>query len=245
MEASDLLTLVSRERRTPNATEDNPSGYIGKSVKMILNKKGLPEPMIIQEDDCYRYAAERGIAFHLIMQTIDPILHHLIKEELLDKDPRSIYTIIYFAGHKHHHIENAKQNLENHKLNAAQITLSISLLIEKLQLFEEAQESITTEAYKLGLLKTMMKANMNTQLEKLYDFAIHNRWSFNHILEYIIELSDKVNMPIIMAAIKINDQFCHQFQTGNCKRENCSFKHVMMTEQEKKDSNYDPEKLLK
>ena len=181
------------------------------------------------------------------MQMIDPNLHHLIKEEILDKDPRSIYTIIceHFAGHKHHHIENAKQNLENHKLNAAQITLSISLLIEKLQLFEEAQESITTEAYKLGLLKTMMKANMNTQLEKLYDFAIHNRWSFNHILEYIIELSDKVNMPIIMAAMKINDQFCHQFQTGNCKRENCSFKHVMMTEQEKKDSNYDPEKLLK
>ena len=45
--------------------------------------------------------------------------------------------------------------------------------------------------------------------------------------------------------MKINDQFCHQFQTGNGKRENCSFKHVMMTEQEKKDSNYDPEKLLK
>ena len=59
MEASDLLTLVSRERRTPNATEDNPSGYIGKSVKMILKKKELPEPMVIQEVDCYRYAAER------------------------------------------------------------------------------------------------------------------------------------------------------------------------------------------
>ena len=35
MEASDLLTLVSEDRRTPNATEDNLSGYIGKSVKMI------------------------------------------------------------------------------------------------------------------------------------------------------------------------------------------------------------------
>ena len=35
MEASDLLSLVSGERRTPNATEDNPSGYIGKPVKMI------------------------------------------------------------------------------------------------------------------------------------------------------------------------------------------------------------------
>ena len=84
--------------------------------------------MVIQEDDCYRYAAERGSAFQLIMQMIDPNLRHLIREELLDKDPRSIYTIIceHFAGHKHHHIENAKQNLENHKLNAAQITLSIS-----------------------------------------------------------------------------------------------------------------------
>ena len=110
MEASDLLTLVSGDRRTPNATEDNPSGYIGKSVKMILNKKGLPEPIVIQEDDCYSYAAERGIAFQLLMQMIDPNLHHIIKEEILDKDPKSIYTIIckHFAGHKHHHIENAK-----------------------------------------------------------------------------------------------------------------------------------------
>ena len=95
--------------------------------------------------------------FQLMMQMLNPSLFHMIKDQIAEKDPRRICKILvgHFVGHKQHHIENAKQILESHILNADEITLSISLRREKIQAFENAQESVTTEPYKLGLLKKM------------------------------------------------------------------------------------------
>ena len=142
---------------------------------------------------------------------------------------------------------NAKLILEGHRFGNGKITLSIAQLKEKLQIFETAQETSCTEPYKLGLLRTIMKANSNKELEKLYDFAILNRYNFHQILNYIIEFSERVNVPVslTMAAMTNADQFCYQYQMGNCKRLDCRFKHQIMTDQQKRESNYSPEKLGK
>ena len=75
--------------------------------------------------------------FQLMMQMLNPSLFHMIKDRIAEKDPRRICKILvgHFVGHKQHCIENAKQILESHILNADEITLSISLRRENRDIF--------------------------------------------------------------------------------------------------------------
>ena len=57
---------------------------------MVLINYGESIPVVSQEDDCYCYAAESD----LIMQMIDSLLYHIIKDQMVEQDPRRIYTII-------------------------------------------------------------------------------------------------------------------------------------------------------
>ena len=153
-EAIGLYTLVTGERTPPVVTLENPNGYKSKSVKMA-NKHGESILVVTPEDDYYCYAAEKESAFHLIMLMIDKNLYHFIKDLISEKDPKRIYNelLSHFAGHKQLHIEHAKVTLESHNINANEITLSISVFREKLLTFEDAQESDTTEQYRVALLK--------------------------------------------------------------------------------------------
>ena len=113
---------------------------------------------IIPDDDCYRFDAERWEAYHLLLMMIDQNLHHLLVEQIADRDPERMYKALldHFAGHKQHHIAHAKQALENYYIDPNAVTLSISIFRELLLSYHDAQEAETTEAHKITLLAKAM-----------------------------------------------------------------------------------------
>ena len=172
LEASGFFTLVIGGRAPPIATINNPNGYRSKSVIMEI-KHGKQFPVVIPEDGCYCFDSEKEATCYLLMLMIDPNLHHLIKEQIADKDPERIYKELlnHFAGHKQHHIEHAKYSLEHHLINPNAVILSISVLREKLLSFEDAQASDTTEPYRCALLQNATSKITEGYLSEHYTFA--------------------------------------------------------------------------
>ena len=210
-------------------------------------KHGREVGTVIPDDDCYRFDSERWETYYLLMIMIDQNLHHLIKEQISDKDPERIYRELlnHFAGHKQHHIAHAKQAVENHYIDPNAVTLSISVFREKLMSFHDAQESDTTEPHKIALFQHAMSKITEGTSSEHYKNASMSEYNFNEILEYLIKHLNHVHAPMIMAAVMQPDKPCYRFQSGNCTREKCPFAHRKMTEQEMKDSNYDTNKLPK
>ena len=246
LEASGFYTLVTGSREPPIATTNNPNGYKAKSVIMEY-KHGRDVGTIIPDDDCYRYDAEKSETYHLLLTMIDQNLHHLLVEQIADKDPERMYKALidHFAGHKHHHIAHAKHAVENYHIDPNTVTLSISIFRELLLSLHDAQEAETTEAHKIVLLEMAMSKITEGILSEHYKHAKMSDFNFNDILEYLIKHSNHVNVPIIMAAVMQPDKPCYKFQSGNCTRNNCPFAHRKMTDKEMKDSNYDPNKVPK
>ena len=118
------------------------------------------------------------------MLMIDQNLYHIIKDQISEKDPKQIYKelLSHFDGNKQHHIEHAEVTLESHIINANEITLSISVFREKLLAFEDAQESGTTEPYRIALLKKSMTNIKDGYSSDQYKFASMSGYTFNKIL---------------------------------------------------------------
>ena len=115
---------------------------------------------------------------------IDQNLYHIIKDQISEKDPKQIYKelLSHFDGNKQHHIEHAEVTLVSHIINATEITLSISVFREKLLAFEDAQESRTTEPYRIALLKKSMTNIKDGYSSDQYKFASMSGYTFNKIL---------------------------------------------------------------
>ena len=92
-------------------------------------KHGRQVGTVIPDDDCYCFDSEKKETYYLLMMMIDQNLHHLIKEQISDKDPERIYRELlnHFAGQKQHHIAHAKQAFENHYIDPNAVTSSISV----------------------------------------------------------------------------------------------------------------------
>ena len=201
-EASGFFTLVTGVRIPPIATINNPNGYRSNSIIMEF-KHGKQVPTLIPEDDCYCFDSEKRETYYLLMLMIDPNLHHIIKEQISDKDPERIYheLLNHFAGHKQHHIAHAKQAVENHYIDPNAVTLSISIFRELLMSFHDAQESETTEAHRIALFQHTMSKITEGILSEHYKYASMSEYNFNEILEYLIKHSNHVHAPMIMAAV--------------------------------------------
>ena len=195
----------------PIATINNPNGYRSKSIIMEF-KHGKQVPIVIPEDDCYCFDSEKEATYYLLMLMIDQNLHHLIKEQIADKDPGRIYRELlnHFAGHKQHHIATQKQAVEEHYINPNAITLS-TVFREKLLSFHDAQESDTTEPHIIALLQHAMSKITDGYLSEHNKFASMSGYDFNTILEYLINHANHVHAPIIMAAVMQSDKPCYRF----------------------------------
>ena len=246
LDASQLLELVLGVRPHPIKLPGNASGYSKSSIIETVNAEGIYSTRIVEADDCYRYSNEKHLAFSLLMLMVHSSLHHIIENEMKDKDPIRVYQRIvnYFDGHLLHHIETAKQILESHRFGSGPIALSISELREKLRNFEMSQESATTGAYKMGLLDKIMKDERRPAISGIYTNARFNRLNFEDTLVHFIEHATMHQDHHTLAVMTPGLDFCFNFQRGLCKKENCKFQHVLMTEQQKIDCKYDANRKL-
>ena len=156
LDASCVLSLVDGANAIPRATTSNSSGYSAKSIVSVEDPDGLYHNVVIDEDDCYRYYAEKLFAFNFMITMINL---HILQVPIKEKDPIKINQMIlnYFKGNKHHHVERARTLLAQHHLSNGDIVRDLShskLLISNLA---HAQGSDLTEMQKFGILRDLMK----------------------------------------------------------------------------------------
>ena len=154
LKASCLYTLVDGSRLQPVPTPNNIGGYTPPSILVVLTSQGVPRNIIIEEDDCFKYHSDNSATLTLFSTMIEPDMHHLIIKALENESATELYLIIkeYFKGHKHHHIEFARNALHHCKFTQ-HVVKDIYNLRQLITNLEEAQEARLPEAQKMGVLR--------------------------------------------------------------------------------------------
>ena len=113
LKASCLYTLVDGSLLQPIPTTKDISGYTPPSVLVVLTSAGIPRNIIIEEDDCFKYHSDNLATLAMFSTMIKPDMNHLIIKALENESATELYLVIkeYFKGHKHHHIEFARNAL--------------------------------------------------------------------------------------------------------------------------------------
>ena len=175
-------------------------------------------------------------------------LHHLIKLEMVDKNPCKIYAVLFnhFNGHKHRHIHNAKLILENFRFDSIP-SADIHQFLELIRQLEVAQEAACTESYKENLIKIIVDRNPERiSVMRAYIYATQTDMSFANILKHIESHADQQPANISMAAITAkSDQICFGHQTDQCNNSDCQYIHRILRPDEFKLHKYDPKKIPK
>ena len=70
LDASCILSLVDSPRAIPGATTSNSSGYSAKSIVSVEDPDGIYHHVVIDEDDCYLYYAEKLSAFNFTITMV-------------------------------------------------------------------------------------------------------------------------------------------------------------------------------
>ena len=129
---------------------------------------------------------------------------HNIKSELQSSSPSIVYHALlnYFEGHKHHHIEEARINLEGHLFNSSYFTKDIHDLIIKINILEASQEMDLSEQYKMGILRKLIENESRVNIKNSFLTAQGMKLNFNDTLEYLLRLWDAIPEanPVGMAA---------------------------------------------
>ena len=141
--ASCLYTLVDGSRLQPVLTINNIGRYTPSSILVVLTSAGIPRNIIIEEDDCFKYHSDNSATLTFFSTMIKPDMHHLIIKALENESATELYLIIikeYFKGHKHHHIEFARNALHHCKFTQ-HVDKDIYNLRQLITNLEDAQEA--------------------------------------------------------------------------------------------------------
>ena len=119
LDASSVLSLANGTRAIPRATTSNSSGYLAKSIVSVEDSDGIYHNVVIDEDDCYRYHAEKLLAFNFMITKINKDMLQILQVPIKVKYLMKLYQNIlsYFKGKKHHHLERAKISPSQHRLS--------------------------------------------------------------------------------------------------------------------------------
>ena len=115
---------------------------------------GIYHNVVIDEDDCYLYYAEKLLAFNFMITMINKEMLHILEVPINEKNPTKLYQMIvnYFRGNKHHHTERARTLLAQHCLSNGDIVRDLSHLKLLISNFAQAQGSDLPEMQKFGIL---------------------------------------------------------------------------------------------
>ena len=242
LKVSCLYTLADGSRLQPVPTTNNISGYTPPSILVVLTSAGIPRSIIIEDDDCFKYHSDNSATLTLFSTMIKPDMHHSIIKALENESATELYLIIkeYFKGHKHHHIEFARNAL--HHCMFIIVDKDIYNLRQLITNLEDAQEAPLPEAQKMGVLRCMMVDEQRLNLTQAFNWACLNNYTSETVLDTLICMWNNIsNKSVKMAAATSNgeEKFCFRSQQGNCTAKNCIYVHRFMTKQQKKDSGYD------
>ena len=112
-------------------------------------------------------------------------MNHLIIKALENESATELYLIIkeYFKGHKHHHIEFARNALHHCKFTQ-HVDKNIYNLRQLITNLEEAQEAPLPEAQKMGILRGMMVDGQRLNVTQAFNWACLNEY-VKFINEYV------------------------------------------------------------
>ena len=82
LDASCVLSLVDGTRSIPRATTSNSSGYSAKSIVSVEDPDGIYHNVVMDEDDYYRYYAEKLLAFNFMINMINKDMLHILRGQL-------------------------------------------------------------------------------------------------------------------------------------------------------------------
>ena len=237
LRASSLLSLVDGSRSKPTATHLNSSGYSAEAIVTTIEADGTNSYIVIAEDGFYKFYAESIIAFTFIVSMINKDIHHMLVEAMKREDPIKMYREIqeHFKGGKNYHVETARRMLDAHRLGP-EIEQDLSKQLELISVLEEAQKMEMPESQKFGILRTLMIYEERPHVRAVYGMASYNKESFNSTIKKIREDWDAVPLEkcegrmAASVATPSSDRICFKFQTGECSRPNCPFRHKIMSE---------------
>ena len=243
LKASYLYTLVDGSHLQPVPTTNNISGYTPPSILVVLTSAGIPRNIIIEEDDCFKYHSDNSATLTLFSTMIKPDMHHLIIKALDNESATELYLIIKVCsqGHKHHHIEFAR-NAVHHCKFTQHVDKDIYILRQLITNLEDAQEAPLPEAQKMGVLRGMMVDEQRLNLREAFNWTCLNKFTFETVLDTLMSMWNNIpDKSVKMAAATSNgeEKLCFRFQQGNCTAKNRIYVDSSMTEQQRKDSGYD------
>ena len=104
---------------------------------------GIYHNVVIDEDDCYLYYAEKLLAFNFMITMINKDMLHILQVPIKEKNPIKLYQMIlnYFKGNKHHHVERARTLQAQHRLSNGDIVGDLSHLKLLISNLAQAQGS--------------------------------------------------------------------------------------------------------
>ena len=142
LDASCVLPLVDGTRAIPRATTSNSSGHSAKSIVPVEDPDGIHHNVVMDEDDCYRYYAEKLLAFNFMITMINKDMLHILQVPIKEKNPIKLYQMIlnYFKGNNHH-VERARILLAQHRLSNGDIVRDLSHLKLLINNLAQAQGS--------------------------------------------------------------------------------------------------------
>ena len=219
LKASCLYTLADGSRLQPVPTTNTMSGSTPPSILVVLTSAGIPQNIIIEEDDSFKYHSDNLATLTLFSTMIKPDMHHLIIKALENESATELYLIIkeYFKGHKHHHIEFARNAL-HHCKSTQHFDKEICNVRQLVTNLEEAQKAPLPEAQKMGVLRGMMVDEQRLNLTEAFKWACLNRYTFETVLDALMSMWNNIPYKTVkMAAVTSTgeEKLCSRFQQGN------------------------------
>ena len=97
----------------------------------------------------------------------------------------------------------------------------------------------------MGILRGMMVDEQRLNVTQAFNWACLNKQQFEPVLDTLMSIWNNIPYKTVkMAAVTSTgeEKLCFRFQQGTCTAKNCIYVHKTMTEQQKKDSEYDKNK---
>ena len=203
LKESCLYTLADGSCLQPVPSTNNIGGHTPPSVLVVLTSAGIPRNIIIEEDDYFKNHSDNSPTLTLFSTMIKPDMNHLIIKALENESATELYLIIreYFKGHKHHHIEFARNALHHCKFTQ-HVDKDIYNLTQLITNLEEAQEAPLPEAQKMGALRGMMVDEQRLNLTQAFNWACLNKQQFEPALDTLMSMWNNIPYKTVsMAAV--------------------------------------------
>ena len=243
LKSTGLYTLIQGVRTVPTCSEDNPCGYVPRTM-LVFNDVST----IQNHDDAYHWAHDSQRAFMLCMAFFDTSLHYHCTNEISECNAVKMYAKIMTVvdGTYLRDIEKARKALyETFKVNPS---IAIAIELDRLQTlicdFEYAQETVLTEKQKMDLLASHMYKDPRQIIVSAYLTAKSLKMTYEEAKQEIIMTCNDLPpgvATIKMANLNVNQpgkehppgkeqqtQYCFGFAQGSCRfGDKCRFKHAI------------------